>query len=75
MDALGMVESIDVAADLVQLADIVEPDPAEAATYAELLPTFAALYDQLEPTFRALQRLGKHEQPAGPRRAVDEPSD
>jgi gluconokinase len=64
MQALGMVESIDVAGDLVEIADVVEPDPAEAEAYAELLPTFAALYDQLEPAFRALQRFGEHEVPA-----------
>jgi len=63
MEALGLVETIDVAAELVQIADVVEPDPAEAEAYAELLPTFAALYDQLEPAFGALQRFGAHEQP------------
>ena len=63
MEALGIVESIDVAADLVEIADVVEPDPAEAATYAEALPAFAALYDQLEPAFRTLARLGRHEPP------------
>jgi len=64
MQALGLVESIDVAADLVQIADVVEPDATEAATYVELLPAFAGLYDQLEPAFRALQRFGEHEVPA-----------
>ena len=57
MEALGMVESIDVAADLVQLADVVRPDPASAATYASLLPVHAGLYDALLPTFTALRRL------------------
>ena len=64
MQALGLVDSIDVAADLVQIADVVEPDADDAAVYAELLPTFAALYDQLAPAFGALQRFGAHEQPA-----------
>ncbi|HEX2102610.1 MAG TPA: gluconokinase [Solirubrobacteraceae bacterium] len=68
MQTLGMVGSIDVAADLVRIADVVEPDPAEAEAYAELLPTFAALYEQLEPAFGALQRFGAHEQPARERR-------
>jgi gluconokinase len=73
MEALGMVDTIDIAADLVHVDDIVEPDAGEAATYAELLPTFGALYDALEPTFRALGRFGVHERPAaaGPE---DEPS-
>jgi gluconokinase len=58
MEALGLVESIDVAADLVRIEEVVEPEPGEAAAYAELLPTFAALYDALEPAFRALERFG-----------------
>jgi gluconokinase len=74
MEALGLVETIDIAADLVQVDDVVEPDPAEAAAYEELLPTFAALYDALEPTFRALQRFGAHERPAAAE-PKDEPSD
>src|SRR4051812_9971665 len=64
MQALGLVESLDVAADLVQIAEVVEPDPAEARTYAEARPAFAALYDQLEPAFRTLERLGRHDLPA-----------
>jgi gluconokinase len=57
MEALGIVESIDVAADLVELADVVRPDPAAAATYASLLPVYSEVYDALVPTFSALRRL------------------
>ena len=64
MEALGLVESIGVAADLVRIEDVVEPDRDEAATYARALPTFAGLYDALEPAFRALQTLAEHEAPA-----------
>jgi gluconokinase len=64
MQALGLVESIDLAAELVQIADVVEPDPAEAEVYTALRPTFAALYDQLEPAFGALERFTTHELPA-----------
>jgi gluconokinase len=63
MQALGHVESIDVAADLVRIDDVVEPDPAAAEVYAEALETFASLYDALEPAFGALQRLATHEPP------------
>ena len=66
MEALGIVESIGVAADLVRIEDVVEPDPGDAATYAEQLPTFAALYDALEPAFRSLQTLAEHEEPPAP---------
>jgi gluconokinase len=57
MQALGLVDSIDTAADLVTIAERVEPDPEAAAHYAELLPFFASLYDALEPTFRDLRRF------------------
>jgi gluconokinase len=54
MEALGMVESMELAADLIERDEIVEPQPDEAATYARMLPAFAALYDELAPTFRSL---------------------
>jgi gluconokinase len=57
MQALGTVPSIDVAADMVDITETVQPDAASAATYATLLPVFAELYDALVPTFTALRRL------------------
>jgi gluconokinase len=54
MEALGLVESIDVAADLVAIDKEVQPDSGAAGVYAELLPVFDELYEQLEPAFRAL---------------------
>jgi gluconokinase len=57
MQALGLVDSIDTAADLVTIAETVEPDPQAAAHYAELLPFFASLYDALLPTFHDLRRF------------------
>ncbi|MCM0676653.1 gluconokinase [Micromonospora phytophila] len=57
MQALGLITSIDVAADLVKIEETVRPDPAAAATYAALLPLFAELYDALVPTFTSLRRL------------------
>jgi gluconokinase len=57
MEALGMVPSIDVSADLVQLSDPVMPNPAAAATYTCLQPVFAQLYDALVPTFTSLRTL------------------
>ncbi len=55
MSALGMVDSIERAADLVQIDSVTTPDPEAAAVYARHLPLFAALYDALAPTFRALR--------------------
>lgn len=57
MQALGLVDSIDVAADLVRIEDTVRPDAAAAAVYASLRPVFAELYDALLPTYRSLRRL------------------
>ncbi|MEV4465024.1 gluconokinase [Micromonospora echinofusca] len=57
MQALGLIPSVDVAADLVRIAQTAYPDPAAAATYAALLPLFNELYDALVPTFTSLRRL------------------
>jgi gluconokinase len=57
MQALGLVPSIDVAADLVQVESTVRPDASAAATYAALQPVFAELYHALVPTFTSLRRL------------------
>ena len=58
MEALGAVDSIDRAAGLVTIADVVEPGPGGAAVYAGLLPVFAGLHDALAPAFRSLRELG-----------------
>jgi len=57
MHALGLVGSLDVAADLVRIEDTVRPDPSAAAVYAALRPVFSDLYDALVPTFRSLHGL------------------
>jgi gluconokinase len=71
MQTLGLVPGIDVAADLVRIDDVVEPDADAAAVYADALPTFASLYDALEPAFGALQGLATHEPPEADRRRED----
>jgi len=58
MEALGLVESIDVAADLVRIDSTVHPDPAAAAVYAGLRPVFAGLSDALTPAWTQLRGLG-----------------
>jgi gluconokinase len=47
MEALGIVGSIEVAADLVTIHDVVEPDREAAARYERLLPDFAELGEKL----------------------------
>ena len=57
MQALGLVVSLDVAADLVRIETTVEPDAEALAVYDELRPVFARLFDALVPTFTELRRL------------------
>jgi gluconokinase len=55
MEALGVIETIDRAADLVQIDERLQPDAEAAASYAGLRPVFASLYDALAPAFRHLR--------------------
>lgn len=55
MEALGVMDSIDRAVELVRIDRTLEPDPAAAAVYAQHLPLFAELYDDLTPAFRVLR--------------------
>ena len=57
MQALGLVGSLDVAADLVRIESTVRPEPTAAGLYGELRPVFAGLFDALLPTFAELRRL------------------
>jgi gluconokinase len=57
MEALGIVESIDVAADLVEIREVLEPDPEASAVYAALGPVFSALFEALAPAFGSLRDL------------------
>jgi len=41
--ALGELDTLDRAADLVRIVEVVEPDPAAAARYRALLPAFERL--------------------------------
>jgi gluconokinase len=59
METLGIVDTIDVAAELVTIDEVVEPEPRAAAVYERLLPTFAGLYDALGPAFLALGEEGR----------------
>ncbi|WP_298457190.1 gluconokinase [uncultured Cellulomonas sp.] len=57
MEALGLIESIDVVADMVDIEYTVRPQPSAAAVYASLLPVFSELYDAMVPAFTSLRRL------------------
>jgi gluconokinase len=60
MEALGIVDSVDRAVELVRIEETLEPDPGAAATYAEQLPLFARLHDDLGPVFSELdERRGR----------------
>jgi gluconokinase len=66
MEALGLIDSIDVAADVVAIDEHVEPREREAAVYARLLPLFERLSTDLDPAFRALRELTARPPAAGP---------
>jgi gluconokinase len=66
--ALGLIDSIDRAAELVTVADRVEPDPDASRLYAELRPLFAELYDDLSPAFHALARAERQRPDLAPTR-------
>lgn len=57
LQALELVDGIDVAASLVQVERVMTPTPEGRAAYRALLPVFADLYDALGPAFLALRRL------------------
>ncbi|WP_082495233.1 gluconokinase [Cellulomonas sp. Leaf334] len=57
MEALGLIPSIDVVADMIEIEEVVRPRPAAAAVYTTLLPVFTELYDALVPAFTSLRRL------------------
>ena len=66
--ALGLIDLIDRAAELVTVTDRVQPDPDACALYAELRPLFAELYDDLSPAFRALARAERRRPDLAPTR-------
>ncbi|HXS44707.1 MAG TPA: gluconokinase [Solirubrobacteraceae bacterium] len=55
MEALGLVESIDVASELVEIREVLRPAEPDAAVYEALGPVFAGLSDALAPAFAALR--------------------
>ena len=76
MQGLGLIESIDVAADLIRIEQTVHPDPVAAAVYAELRPVFVDLYNALVPTFTSLRRLAAElPRPSEPRPSEPRPSE
>jgi gluconokinase len=68
MRALGLVDSLQVAADLAPVTAVDEPSDA-AAVYARLLPLYDELYEALDPSFTALATLAA-ELPDAPTRPL-----
>ena len=74
MEALGLVPSMDVAADLVRVTSTVRPDPEAADLYGRLLPLFGGLFGVLEPAFHSLRDLSDVlDMPAVPSPAAQPP--
>jgi gluconokinase len=57
MEALELVGSIDLAAELVQVESTVTPDDGTRRLYGDLRPVFGRLFDALTPAFEDLRRL------------------
>jgi gluconokinase len=54
LTAIGLLASLDDAAELVTVTDVEEPDPAAAEVYAALLPAFAAAQTAVAPIVQAV---------------------
>lgn len=57
MAALGILDTLERASELVAIERVQQPDRAEAELYARLLGTFDAAYDALAPSFEAIARM------------------
>lgn len=58
MQALGLIESIDVAAEMSPVDGITDPVSDDSGVYEELLPVFEQLYTALLPANTKLQEIG-----------------
>jgi gluconokinase len=56
MQALGAIESLEMAAATVRIAEEISPDPAAATFYEHQRRLFADLNVELEPAFRRLRQ-------------------
>lgn len=52
--ALGLVDSVEVAADMVGIQKVFEPNPEDSQTYAELYPIYLAAYWGLQEPFKEI---------------------
>lgn len=59
MTSLGMLDSLDRAAELVALTETEPPDRDEAELYARLLPVFETAYEELSGVFTALSGMAE----------------
>jgi len=57
MTALGMLDSLDRAAELVQVTETQQPDRRATEIYAQLLPIFDQAFESLAGAFDALAAI------------------
>jgi gluconokinase len=57
--ALGRLDGLDAASDLVGVEEVRRPDPGAAAVYADLRPVVDSLYEALAPTFARLRGIDR----------------
>ena len=55
--ALGRAGGLDAAGDGVDITEVLRPDPAASAVYAELRPVFASAHEALEPLHARLRGI------------------
>jgi gluconokinase len=65
MYGLGLIDSLEVAADLVPVVETIRPDNAAAAIYQQQRVLFDRLFDALTPTYRALHQMERPATPGG----------
>ena len=51
---VGLVDSVEVAADMVGIQKVFEPNSADSQTYAELYPIYLAAYWGLQEPFKEI---------------------
>ena len=71
MTALGILDSLDRAAELVTVADHEDPDRDDAELYGRLLPIFDAAYGALGGTFESLAAIRASSSSASPVSAAE----
>ncbi|NHC14940.1 gluconokinase [Motilibacter sp. E257] len=77
MQAVGLVESVDAAEALIEIEEVVAPDPAAVSVYATLRPLYSEVYAALLPAFARIRELEEslplaYSEPAEPQELAED---